>query len=232
MIFSKYKVQDIRQMFVNAYVHKQFIKDKTNCDMIEIIGAQFIANEPFIFGEPNEEYIARELKWYLSQSLNVNDLENTPKIWKSVADKNGFINSNYGYLVFNDYVNCGSQYDNCLNELKNHPDSRRAVMIYNRPTMYKDYCDNGRSDFICTFATQYFIRDKKLISWVGMRSNDSIFGYRNDFGWQDYVSTRLSEELNIEKGMMIWNAANLHVYERHFNLIEQYLKNTNKNGGK
>jgi len=222
MIFPKNRVQDIRDIFVDEYKNQNFVKDKSQCNLIEIIAAQFIADEDFIFGKPNEDYIKRELAWYGSMSLNVNDLENTPKIWKHVADTNGLINSNYGYLIWSDENY--QQYDHCLQELKEHPDSRRAVMIYNRPSMWLDYNKNGRSDFVCTFATQYFIRDNKLITNVLMRSNDAVFGYKNDKSWQDHVSIELAKDLNIENGVMIWNPVNLHIYESQFKLIDEYLK--------
>ena len=64
--------------------------------LLELIGVQFIADENRIFGTPNDDYIQRELEWYQSQSLNVNDIPgNTPQIWKQVASPDGIINSNY-----------------------------------------------------------------------------------------------------------------------------------------
>jgi thymidylate synthase len=222
MIFPTTKVQDIRNLFIDEYLNKRFIKDKSGCNVIELIGAKFIADEPFIFGKPNDEYIKRELDWYVSQSLNVNDLEKTPKIWKQVADSSGFINSNYGFLIWSkeNY----SQYDHCLEELKKNPESRRASMIYNRPNIWEDYNKNGRSDFICTCYVQYFIRDNKLITSVVMRSNDCWAGYRNDKAFQDYVTNKLSKDLNIEVGLMIWSAESLHLYENNFSLIDDYIK--------
>ena len=90
--------------------------------------------------------------------------------------------------------------------------------------MQYDYNKNGMSDFVCTWGTQYFIRDNKLITNVLQRSMDSIFGYRNDFAWQDYVASQLANDLNINKGLIIWHPLNLHIYENHFKLIDEYLK--------
>ena len=36
--------------------------------------SSFIADEPAIFGTPSEDYIQKELDWYLSGSTNVNDI--------------------------------------------------------------------------------------------------------------------------------------------------------------
>ena len=53
-----------------------------------------------------------------------------------------------------------------------------------------------------------------------MRSNDVIFGYRNDYAWQEYVLEELAIELDIDCGNIHWQVQNLHVYERHFDLVK------------
>ena len=95
------RVKGIRNYFIDAYQRQEFVTDKTGCQTIELVGASFIADEPSIFGKLNHDYIERELEWYLKQSLNVNDIPgDVPQIWQDVSDRDGFINSNYGYLVY------------------------------------------------------------------------------------------------------------------------------------
>lgn len=214
-------VKDIKDLFLKEYKDQNFIIDKTGVKTIELIGYSFIADEPYIFRKPNEEYIQKELKWYLSQSLNVKDLEDTPTIWKQVADKNGFINSNYGWCVFSNQNY--DQYENCKNELKKNPNSRRAIMMYNRPSMWYDFNRNGMNDFMCTISVNYFIRNNKLITIVYQRSQDAVFGYNNDYAWQKYVSNKLASDLHIEIGDIIWNNGSIHLYERHFNLLDNVI---------
>ena len=108
-------IQDIREQFVQKYKNKEFEIDKSDVKVVELIGVSFDVDEDTIFGKINQEYAKKELNWYLSQSLNVNDLEDTPKIWKEVADPSGFINSNYGWCTFS--IENGNQYENCKNEL-------------------------------------------------------------------------------------------------------------------
>jgi thymidylate synthase len=184
-----------------------------------MIGACFIADEPAIFDTPNQEYIDHEIQWYQSMSLNVNDIPGgPPAIWKQVSDENGYINSNYGWCLWSEdnYF----QFSHVLHELMTNPESRRAVMIYTRPNMWFDYNKNGRSDFMCTNAVQYMIRDGKLHAVVQMRSNDVVYGYKNDYAWQKYVLTILSRMLDVPTGDIIWNVGSLHVYERHFDLVK------------
>jgi thymidylate synthase len=79
------------------------------------------------------------------------------------------------------------------------------------------------SDFVCTYANTFLIRDGKLTSHYLMRSNDAVFGYDNDVHWALYVQKLLAEDLDVEVGDLIWTATNLHVYERHFKFIEELI---------
>lgn len=216
------KIKDIRDEFIRLYKEEKFTIDRTGAKTIEIIGATFVADEDFIIRKPSDEYILRELEWYESQSLYVKDIPGkVPVIWEQIACKEGKINSNYGWCIFSEEN--GSQYDNVLSELKKNPDGRRAVMIYNRPSMWEDYNENGRNDFMCTYANTFYIRDGKLISHYVMRSNDSVMGFNNDLAWAKYVQEKLAKDLEIECGNIIWTSSNLHVYERHFKFIEEMI---------
>lgn len=220
-MFPKTGVKEIREKFAEAYASSSFVEDKTGCKTVELIGATFVADEPTVFGTVNEDYVSRELEWYKSMSLNVNDIPgSTPKIWKDCATPEGKINSNYGYLVWSEAN--GSQYSNVLAELRRNPNSRRAQMIYTRPSMWSDYNAEGMSDFVCTDAVQYFVRNGSLHADVRMRSNDVWAGYRNDYAWQKYVLDSLAKELNVASGVIVWHVGSLHCYERNFYLLEGY----------
>jgi thymidylate synthase len=214
------KVEDIRNHFIDELLESRFVTDKTGVKTIEMIGATFEADEPTIFGEVNEDYIQRELDWYKSMSLYVDDIPGiTPAIWQQVADRGGKINSNYGWAIY--HKDNHLQYANVLNELTFSPNSRRAVMIYTRPTMWADYNRDGMSDFMCTNTVQYMIRDGQLVAVVQMRSNDVVFGYRNDYAWQKHVADTLTADLGLTKEpKIIWHVGSLHVYERHFDKVK------------
>lgn len=221
-------VHDIRHEFAKLLSKGEFVTDKSGVKTLEIVNGNFVANQELIFGAVNTDYVQRELDWYKSESLNVNDIPGgAPQIWQQVSDNNGFINSNYGWCIFSSENN--DQFAHVVTELEERPDSRRATMIYTRPTMWGDHNKNGRSDFMCTNAVQYVIREGKIHAIVQMRSNDVVFGYRNDYAWQSYVLDELIAELAIRdkhyrRGNIHWNAGSLHIYERHFYLVDNYAK--------
>lgn len=209
----------IREEFKWLLANEFYVEDKSGVKLLEIVNASFIADEPSIFGKPNHSYIEREIEWYKSMSLNVNDIPGeTPAVWKQVATPDGRINSNYGWCIWS--RENGEQYNNVLRELRQKPTSRRATMIYTRPTMWVDYCHDGMSDFMCTNSVQYVIRDQALHAIVQMRSNDVFYGYRNDHAWNEYVLKMLSYDLDVSPGIIYWNVGSLHVYERNFNLVK------------
>lgn len=212
-------LEQVRSKFRSLLKRKQFVTDKTGVKTLEIVGAQFIASEPALFGTPNEDWHRRELNWYTSMSLNVNDIEEPiPQIWKQVATPSGEINSNYGWCVFS--PDNGYQYGNVLNELKNNPFSRRAQMIYTRPSMHTDYNRDGMSDFMCCSNTTHVIRNGKLVTMVYFRSNDAVHGYKGDFAWMNHIHQQLAGDLEVPAGDIIWHSASFHIYERHFDLVK------------
>jgi thymidylate synthase len=213
-------INTIRQIFINKLSRNE-VSDDGN---IEIINASFKADESHIFGSVNDEWNEREFKWYLSQSLNVNDIAPpVPTIWRQVASAKGRINSNYGWCIFSQQN--GYQFHKAIDALAANKNSRQAVLIYIRPTMHTDSKVDGMRDFMCTYSTQLLIREGQLHHIVNMRSNDAIYGFKGDYFWQnkvhDMALARLQEAyIDLKKGDMYWNAGSLHIYPKHFELIK------------
>jgi len=211
-------MQKIRDTFLSMYHKEQF----NEAGLLEIIGASFIANEPAIFGIPDLTYITKEINWYNSKSLNIFDMYNPPKLWTGVANEEGCINSNYGWCIFS--KENGRQLGNVITKLRNNPNTKRATMIYTRPSMHTDAIADGKNDFICTNAVAYSVKEGKLNVVVQMRSNDAVYGFKNDYAWQKYVQELVCKELNYLPGVIYWQAASLHIYPRHFKILDNNLR--------
>jgi thymidylate synthase len=221
-VINQNYVSDVRQVFRLLYEAYLDGKPVEVSGTLEIVGASFIADEPTIFGAVDEGYVQRELEWYNSRSLNVEDIPGeTPKIWRQVADKDGHINSNYGYLMWSE-----ENYDqihSVVAQLKMQPEGRRAVAVYTRPSIHVEWQKNGMSDFICTNSVNYYQRGGKLHAVVQMRSNDAVFGFRNDLAWQKYLLDYVAGEIGVEPGLITWQPGSIHIYARHYHLLDHFI---------
>jgi thymidylate synthase len=226
------KAENVRQHFAQLLRTNKFTSVNREASMtalvgnctIEIVGASFIAQDEALFGKVDWDYVHREEQWYDSQSLKVDDIPGgAPSVWKAIASKtDGTINSNYGWTVYSSEN--GSQFGKVVSELKKNLESRRAVIIYTRPSMWEDYNHDGRSDFMCTNVVQYLVRDGSVHAYVSMRSNDAVLGFKNDRAWQETVLRRVAGSLELPTGNLYWSAGSLHVYSRHFYLVDHYAK--------
>lgn len=163
------------------------------------------------------DYLNAEMKWYLSGDLNIEEISKHSSFWKTIANPDGKINSNYGHFVFKQRTPDGlSQYEWCLKKLKEDNNSRQAVINYNQ--LIHKY---ESKDFPCTLTQSFRINKGKLDCVVVMRSNDLIYGLSYDLPWFTYIQKRLSEDLGITMGTYNHLALSLHVYEKHFGMLEE-----------
>jgi len=213
---------DIRNLFLNMHEYGECSEDGN----LEILCAQFIADEPNFFGSFSEDYATREHEWYMSRSLNIKDIPGgPPKIWEKIAAADDTINSNYGWAVFSEAN--GRQFYNACDHLRKNLNSRHGVIIYTRPSMHTDAFENGRYDFMCTNTVHMIVRSGRLWMYVNMRSSDAIFGYRYDLRWHQFVQRLALEILTLDydhltPGPIVWNATSFHIYPQHFHLLEEY----------
>mgnify|MGYP001449802179 FL=1 len=155
----------------------------------------------------NEEYAAAEWAWYLSGDPRVTTLGELygkiPAIWKNMADKNGEVNSNYGYQWRRN-----DQLENVINILEHGFDTRQAaISIYDGKEMNKYEFDTP-----CTYAIQFTVVQNKLYMSVYMRSNDLWYGFCNDQYQFASLQEMVAERLNLPVGTYYHHAHNLHLY--------------------
>lgn len=161
------------------------------------------------------DYLDGEIEWYLSGSLDVKDIAKHSKFWAKLADKDGKVNSNYGFLVTQEEWHGKTQYEWCVDRLKEDIETRQAVMNYNQPRHKYE----GNKDFVCTLSQSFNRQHGKLDSTVVMRSNDLIYGFTYDVIWFTTLQHLMAEEIGIETGTYYHYAISLHVYEKHFKML-------------
>lgn len=229
----------------NKITNKEFVNTGANASQavgqetyVELIArkVQLDPYAPYIYIDKNfqtpKKYVKAELDWYKSMDLSIighEGIESNPT-WQSCCtkDEKKEINSNYGWCVFSEEN--GSQYDNCLEVLKKDKTTRNAIIMYNRPEIYKDYKRNGMHDMICTFMSHFFIRNNKLYMIHNMRSNDIRYGFIcSDLAWNCFVYQNMYEDLkstypDLEVGTIIWTSDSMHLYSRHFEDLKNFFE--------
>jgi len=153
------------------------------------------------------EYAEAEWQWYLSGDRNISKLGllygKVPAIWKQMADKDGNVNSNYGWQWKR-----SDQLENVIETLKNFPETRQAaISIYDGKEISK-----YKHDTPCTYAVQFTILHGKLDMSVLMRSNDLWYGFCNDQYQFSNLQMYVAQKLNIPVGIYYHYAHNLHLY--------------------
>jgi thymidylate synthase len=175
----------------------------------------------------NQRYAIAEWLWYLSANSKVNNISKLASIWKDIQDSYGEVESNYGSYIFSLDKNFSrSQWSWVVNELLVDRDSRRATISINQPY----HKEKNAKDYPCTQYIQFFVRDNRLHVGVSMRSNDIIFGLCNDIFtfclFQQLMLNELNDRgLKLELGSYFHHAGSLHIYERHFKMMDNILNN-------
>lgn len=155
-------------------------------------------------------YIAQEYNWYHSYDNNVESIAKYAPFWRSIANPDGTVNSNYGCYIFKPYEDGTSEWTRLVDLLKRDPDSRQAILQI-PITPFK-----GTKDMTCTSSLQFFVRDGKVFLITYMRANDIVKGFRNDIPFFTSLQIDLARELGLEVGWYRHVVGNIHVYESDF----------------
>lgn len=203
----------------------------------EILGYQFRLSNPLARvplvpeRKMSIHYLIAELIWYLSGNDSSEWISKYSGFWKKISDDGKTANSAYGARIFRPHTYHfvtgmlfnWTQWDYVKQELKKDPDSRRAVIHIRLPQ------DSQRAvlDVPCTLSLQFFLREDKVHMVTSMRSSDLIFGLTYDVPaftiFQELLAVQLSQELSRPIGLGSYThlSASLHVYERHFDMLQK-----------
>lgn len=225
-----------------AHIYKDILNDLLNkpeytsnprgMEVKEIINCVIEVHEPNMnmfkseHRSSPEKYIGAELLWYFSGTNKSDFIENYASLWKQLKNEKGEVNSAYGNLIFrekneHDYT----QYGWVIQSLKKDKDSRQAFMHFNKPHHQHD----GNKDQVCTLTALFHIRDNKLHMTLNMRSNDVILGFMTDFTFFNILHQQVFLHIKkyypeIEMGSYTHTSHSMHLYARHYDLVERMLK--------
>jgi thymidylate synthase len=172
------------------------------------------------------KYIAAETAYYFSGRKDLEFISRFAPFWNQIANTDNTVNSAYGHLIFKEKGPSGfTQWQWAYNSLIQDRDTRQAIILFNKP----NYQYTGNKDFICTLNGVFNIRDNKLNFTIQMRSNDAILGTATDFSFFCLLQMQMLKLLKankypeLELGTFTHLANSYHVYEKHFDMIEEMI---------
>lgn len=227
---NKYYVENGRDIIENGFdVNTRGTCSKESVADIE----RFELSEPLVVTLASRKlkpsYVIDEFKWYMSGSLQVDDISKSAPFWDKLKDEHGEVVSNYGYWLFHEHVffendrKYKSRFDNCVDILVADPYSRKAIINIHGV----DNSQINPKDTPCTLSIQFLIREDELYMIVNMRSNDLVLGWCNDILQFQFIAWMMFAVLkhrhgfkDLKLGIYTHFAGSLHIYDRHFDKPE------------
>lgn len=181
-----------------------------------------------------------EMLWmYQEQSSDARWLEERGiKLWKEwTADENGnyelgnkklslgidlahTIGTAYGWIVKKyEFI------DKLLFTLKNNPNDR--YMVY---SLWQDEHLATSTHPPCIWALQFCVTGKKLNLTVTVRSNDVFLGMPIDIASHAALLSMIAHVSGYQAGEILWVINDAHIYEKHFDSIQQQIDKYNEVG--
>jgi thymidylate synthase len=186
----------------------------------ELIGSSYRVdmNKPIISlasRKVNHAFMFAEAAWICGGSNWLADLTPYMKRYADFSDDGVFLNGAYGVKV-------AEQVAYAADTLSKDRDSRQAIINIwrERPASSKD--------IPCTINMQFFIRDHKLHMVTNMRSQDVVLGFTYDVFTFSAVaalvrSLLILRGINVELGFLHVHVGSLHLYETHFDKVDEWL---------
>lgn len=162
-----------------------------------------------------------EMLWiWQKKSNNIKDLSS--HIWDEWADENGSIGKAYGYQLGVKYKfphGEMDQVDNVLWQLKNTPASRRIMTnIYN----FADLTEMGLEP--CAYSMTFNVTGNKLNGILNQRSQDTLTANNWNVVQYSALLMMFAQVSGLEPGELIHVISDMHIYDRHVDMVKQMLE--------
>jgi len=214
-------------LLIKNLMQSQLISKPRGKTVKELLNYIIVLNDPrkclvsLPLFETNEEYVKKELEWYLSGSNKISDLGKFKKCWEFCSDNGVHVNSAYGHRIFGKHPRIKlNQWKWVLKKLKSDRDSRQAVINLNS-SFDKE---KDTKDFVCTMFLQVILRNNEL-HWVTvMRSQDAVLGTRNDIPAFTSLQRIMAHQLGVKLGTYTHFCNSIHLYEKYFDKANTLVK--------
>lgn len=160
-----------------------------------------------------------EFLWYLSKDTRLDFIDYyVPGRFQEESDDQVTVRSGYGERL--QAWRGLNQLHNVVQLLQKHRTSRRAtIQLFDASDITERY-----ASIPCTCTLQFLVRDGRLHMFVAMRSNDAYLGLPHDIFSFTMLQEMVARAIGAELGEYKHCAGSLHLYQKHFEAAEQYLK--------
>jgi len=166
--------------------------------------------------------IVHELLWFLQGDTNVNYLKNNGvSIWDEWADEAGELGPVYGKQWRRWESADGRSIDQIsklVDNLKNHPDSRRHLVTAWNP---------GEIDRMalppCHVMFQFYVANGRLSCQLYQRSADIFLGVPFNIASYALLTLMLAQVCGYQPGEFIWTGGDCHLYLNHLDQAREQL---------
>lgn len=182
----------------------------------ELLQASFCIENPWM----NLAYIKGRnfsLMHALAESLLLVTKENSVACYtlmnenmSDYSDDGKTLHGAYGYRI-------ADSISACVQKLREDKDTRQAILTIHR---LSDLHESSK-DIPCTICLQFTIRNDSLNMHVYMRSNDIVWGTPYDVFVFTNLQMVIANTLGIKVGRYYHTVTSLHVYEKHFELLDK-----------
>ena len=207
----------VKDILDNGYYAENRTADKTN----KVFGKVLTVNLQEEFPLLTLKYtpfktLVNEMRWiYQIQSNDVTWLQDRKiNIWNEWVDKDNTIGEAYGAQVKKH-----RQMDKLIYDLNNDNQSRRMMI-----NLWQ--CEDLDKMMLtpCMFNSIWDVNDGYLNTHVTIRSSDVALGLPFNVAQMAVLNHMLAHVTNLKAGNMIFCLTNAHLYEQHFNPIQEIFK--------
>lgn len=169
--------------------------------------------------------IIYELLWFLKGDTNVKYLQqHGVRIWNEWADENGDLGPVYGHQwrSWPDY-NGGTidQIQNVINQIKQHPDSRRMLVTAWNPAEIQQMALPP-----CHCLFQFYVANGKLSLQLYQRSADTFLGVPFNIASYALLLQMMAQVTGLQVGEFIHTTGDTHLYLNHLQQAKLQLTRT------
>ena len=166
--------------------------------------------------------IVHELLWFLMGDTNIAYLkENGISIWDEWADEQGDLGPVYGYQWRSWPDPSGGHVDqisNILDSIRNHPHSRRHVVVAYNPAFVDEMALPP-----CHAMFQFYVADGKLSCQLYQRSCDVFLGLPFNIASYLLLTHMIAQQCGLDVGDFVWTGGDTHLYLNHLEQTELQL---------